>query len=97
MEKVLCGSNLQKNKVPTQSFLELAKEAVLRGVNMTIHYCDKYKNHTSRIIKPYEVLESDYDDSVLIKAYCYLRKEKRTFCLERIRDAVIYDPKPIIF
>lgn len=96
MSNVLHGSGLQKNKIEEPSFLEILKEAIEKKVKVMIHYCDRYHKHTSRIIKPTNILKSEYDNTTKIEAYCELRNDTRTFYLERIRDATIYDPKPII-
>jgi len=95
MGNVLYGSGLQKNKKDELSFLEIIKEAVSKGKELIIHYCDRYHNHTSRIIKPLKIMMNDYNNTTMIEAFCDLRNEKRTFYLERIRDAAIFDPKPI--
>ncbi len=95
-QKVLCGSGLQKNKPKEPSFLEIIKEALDKKKKLIIHYCDKFKKHTSRIITPLEIKLDEYNNTTQIIAYCHLRKNQRTFYLERIRDAAIYDLKPII-
>jgi len=93
---VLHGSGLQKNKTEEPSFLEIIKEAIEEKTKVIIHYCDRHHKHTSRIIKPTNIIKSEYDNTTKIEAYCELRNDTRTFYLERIRDATIYDPKPII-
>lgn len=97
MQKVLYGSGLQKNKREEPSFLELINQATTEGVQLVIHYCDRFHKHTSRIIKPIKVSLNKYNDTTIVEAYCKLRKAKRIFYLERMRDVAIYDPKPISF
>ena len=97
MQKVLYGSGLQKNKKEEPTLLELIKEAISTKVELVIHYCDRFHKHTSRIIKPIKVNLNEYDNTIGIEAFCKLRNAKRTFYLERIRDAAIYNPKPISF
>ena len=96
MQKVLYGSGLQKNKREEPTFLELINQAISEKLELVIHYCDKFHKHTSRIIKPIRINLNEYDNTVAVEAFCKLRKSKRTFYLERIRDAAIYDPKPIL-
>ena len=96
MQKVLYGSGLQKNKREEPTFLELINKAISEKLELVIHYCDKFHKHTSRIIKPIRINLNEYDNTVAVEAFCKLRKSKRTFYLERIRDAAIYDPKPIL-
>ena len=95
MGKVLSGSGLQKNKREEPSFLDIITEATSKEKELIIHYCDRYHNHTSRIIKPLKITANDYNNTTMIEALCNLRNKKRTFYLERIRDAAIYDPHPI--
>ncbi len=97
MQKVLYGSGLQKNKREEPSFLELINKAISEKLELVIHYCDRFQRHTSRIIKPIQIRLKEYDNTTIVEAYCKLRKAKRIFYLERIRDAAIYDPKPILF
>jgi len=96
MQKVLYGSGLQKNKKEKPSFLELINKAITEGVELVIHYCDRCHKHTSRIIKPIRLNFNKYDNTTTVEAFCKLRKAKRTFYLGRMRDAAIYDPKPIL-
>lgn len=97
MQKVLHGSGLQKNKKEEPTFLELIKEAISTKAELVIQYCDKFHKHTSRIIKPIKINLNKYDNTTSLEAFCKLRNAKRTFYLERIRDAAIYNPKPISF
>lgn len=95
MKKVLYGSGLQKNKKKKPNYLELINKAIAEGVDMVIHYCDRFHKHTTRIIKPKRIHFNKYDNTTTIEAFCKLRKAKRIFYMERMRDVAIYDPKPI--
>ncbi len=97
MKNVLYGSGIQKNKPIEISFLDSVNEAILKGRKLVIHYVDRFKKHTARTIKPIKIIRSDYDGTTKIEAFCDLRNAKRIFYLERMRDLVIYNPKPIIF
>lgn len=97
MKKVLYGSGLQKNKRKKPNFLELVNKAISKKLELVIHYCDRFHRHTSRIIKPIKINTNNYDNITRIEAMCRLRKAKREFYLERIRDMQIYDPKPLLF
>ncbi|MBC8484423.1 MAG: WYL domain-containing protein [Bacteroidetes bacterium] len=97
MKNVLYGSGKQKNKPVEPSFIDRINEAILKSKELVIHYCDRFKNHTSRIVKPTRIVKNEYNNTTKIEAFCKLRNEKRTFYLERIRDVTIYDPRPIMF
>ena len=94
---VLYGSGLQVNKPIQPSFIDTIKEAMVTKKRLVIHYCDRFKRHTSRIITPKRILLCAYNKTTQIEAYCHLRGAKRTFYLERMRDVAIYDPKPFCF
>lgn len=96
MKKVLCGSGLQKNKQNSSSYLDVIKTALNSGKKIIMHYCDAYKKHTVRMITPLNINFNEYNQSITINAMCHLRNEKRTFCLERIRDISIEDSRPIL-
>jgi hypothetical protein len=96
MKKVLYGSGLQKNKQIFPSYLEIIKSAYISGEKIIVHYCDAYKKHTVRMITPLKINTNEYNKKITIEAMCHLRNEKRTFCLDRIRDVSIEDPKPIL-
>lgn len=93
MQKVLYGSGLQKNKQEPPSFIEIIKEAISKNKKLILHYCDRTHKHTSRIITPKKIVVNDYNNTTQIESFCHLRKEKRTFYLERMRDIGIYDPE----
>ena len=57
----------------------LAKDTLL------IEYLDKSGNQTSRSIRTEEVYEYD-DDVLILRAWCYLRKDYRTFVSNRIQS-----------
>jgi hypothetical protein len=97
MQKVLYGSGLQKNKPPEPSFLDVINKAIDTCQKLIIHYCDRNKKHTSRVITPLRIKKNDYNNTTQIESFCELRDEKRTFSLERIRDAAIYNPTAICF
>jgi len=94
---VLCGTGMQKNKQETPPFLETIKEAINTRKKLILHYCDRNQKNSSRTINPLNIITNKYDNTTKIEAYCYLRKQKRTFCLERIRDVAIFDTKAICF
>jgi len=96
-QNVLYGSGLQKNKPIEKSFLDLIKEGLKTKKNLIIHYCDYNNKHTSRIITPKNIIINDYNKIICIESYCHLRKAKRTFNLNRIRDAAIFEPESISF
>ncbi|RLG91887.1 hypothetical protein DRO37_09675 [Candidatus Bathyarchaeota archaeon] len=95
MQKVLYGSGLQKNKHEPPSFIEIIKEAIFKNKKLILHYCDRTHKHTSRIITPQKIVVNDYNNTTQIESFCHLRKEKRTFYLERVRDIRIYDQEAI--
>lgn len=97
MQNVLCGSGLQKNKLEEPSFIDVIRKAFKSGTDLIIHYCDGNNKHTSRFITPLKIKENKYDGTTQIESFCHLRKEKRTFYLERIRDAAIYNQEAICF
>jgi transposase-like protein len=96
-QNVLYGSGLQKNKPVEISFLDLIKEGLKTKKNLVIHYCDYNNKHTSRIITPKNIITNDYNKRTCIESYCHMRKAKRTFNLDRIRDAAIFEPESISF
>lgn len=96
-KKVLYGSGLQKNRPTEPSFIDTIADAMEASKRLVIHYCDRNMKHTSRIITPKKVEECLYNKTTKVEAYCYLRRAKRTFYLERMRDVAIYDPKPFCF
>ncbi|KXA89106.1 hypothetical protein AKJ62_03750 [candidate division MSBL1 archaeon SCGC-AAA259D14] len=95
--KTLHGSGLQKDKPEKPSSIDTIKEAVKTGQQLAIHYCDRNRNHTSRVITPEKIEKSSYDGTTRVKAYCHLRDDERTFRLDRIRDLSIFDPDPYCF
>lgn len=48
------------------------------------------------MITPLNINFNEYNQLITINALCHLRNEKRTFCLERIRDISIEDSRPIL-
>jgi len=97
MQKVLYGSGIQKTKQERPSYLDIIKGAISTGRKLFIHYCDRKHKHTSRIITPTKVMFNEYNNTTQVEAFCHLRKEKRTFYLERIRDVAVYNLNPIWF
>jgi len=96
MNNVLHTSGEQKNKKIKPNFLNSTESAIILTQELVIHYVDAFKNHTSRIIKPLKIKKSEYNQKIKIEAFCNLRKEKRFFLLERIRDMAVYNPNYII-
>lgn len=96
-QKVLYGSGLQKNKPEPLSFMHIIQEAMQKGRKLVIHYCDRNHKHTSRVITPLEIKVNPYNNMTLIESFCSLRKEKRTFYLERIRDVIPYETNVLCF
>lgn len=97
MQNVLYSSGLQKNKPKEKSFLDLIKEGIKTDKNLIIHYCDSNHKHTSRIITPKKIITNDYNKLTHVESFCHKRNAKRSFNLDRIRDAVIFNPKSISF
>ena len=97
MQKVLYGSGQQKNKQEPPSFLTVIQETMKKGRKLVIHYCDRNHKHTSRVITPLEIKINPYNNTTLIESFCSLRKEKRTFYLERIRDVVPFETNVLCF
>jgi len=58
------------------------EEAIGRGARMRIRYLSGNQRETERVIRPLEV--EVLRDTVYLVAYCYLRKEERTFRMDRI-------------
>jgi len=97
MKKVLYGSGIQKNKPEPPQFLKIIQTAIQQNKDLVMHYCDANLKHTSRIITPLKITLNEYDNTTTIESFCHLRKDKRTFYLERIRDITIHDLTPICF
>lgn len=96
-KKVLYGSGLQKNRPAKPAFVDVIKDALAKEKDLVIHYCDRNRKHTARIITPLRIMRNDYNRTTQIESFCHLRKDKRTFYVERIRDVAVFDPKPICF
>ena len=99
MEKVLYGTGEQKKrknavKDKMQIFLTKIRLAIKFGMKLVLHYCDRNKKHTARIIKPERLEINEYDGLYSLYAYCEKREDKRTFLLDRIRDMDFFNPKP---
>ncbi len=92
--KTLARSGLQKNEQEKSPNETIIKDAIENDWKLAIHYRDRNRNHTSRVISPLELDRNSYDDIVRIKAHCHLRDAERTFLLGRIRDLSIFDPDP---
>ncbi|KXB01807.1 hypothetical protein AKJ41_00060 [candidate division MSBL1 archaeon SCGC-AAA259O05] len=95
--KTLHGSGLQKDKPEEPPPIDTIKKAVKTGQQLAIHYCDRNRNHTSRVITPEKIEKNSYDGTTRIKAHCHLRDAHRTFRLDRIRDLSIFNPDPYCF
>ncbi|KXA93078.1 hypothetical protein AKJ66_02890, partial [candidate division MSBL1 archaeon SCGC-AAA259E22] len=92
---VLKGNGEQKKteeKKPSK--LDTIDRAIRENKDVSIHYRDRRKRHTSRTITPLELVHNDYDNTTKVIAYCHLRDEKRTFYLERIQNITLRDPTP---
>lgn len=96
MTKVLYGSGLQKNKPEKPNFLKTIQNAMQLGRNLSIHYRDANKKHTSRVITPLKINVCEYDNTTQLESFCHLRNAKRTFYLDRMIEVVICDPRPIL-
>ncbi len=97
VSKVLYGSGLQKYKPDKPSYEERVRTAIENGLQLVIHYCDRQRRHTSRVISLMNLEKSSYDNVIRLTAYCHLRDDERTFLLERIRDMALFDPNPYCF
>lgn len=91
---VLKGNQTNKKTKENRSKLELIKQALEENKEISIHYRDRRKRHTSRSIMPLELTHNEYDNTNQLTAYCNLREEKRTFYVERIRNITIEEPEP---
>ncbi|KXA95953.1 hypothetical protein AKJ39_05285, partial [candidate division MSBL1 archaeon SCGC-AAA259J03] len=92
---VLKGNGTQKKtKKKKPSKLDTIDRAIRENKDISIHYRDRRKRHTSRTITPLELVHNDYDDTTKVIAYCHLRDGKRTFYLERIQNITLRDPTP---
>lgn len=95
LNKVMYPSGLQKNKIDHPSYHSIIEQAIHNGKKLIIHYCDAYHKHTSRVIIPIAIKQNTFNNTAQVESYCELRKENRTFYLDRIRDIAIYDPEAI--
>jgi predicted DNA-binding transcriptional regulator YafY len=57
-------------------------EAIYAGRKLQLTYVDKGGNRTTRLVTPIQVM--GLADYIYLRAYCHLRKEERTFRLDRI-------------
>jgi DNA polymerase III epsilon subunit family exonuclease len=57
-------------------------EAIYAGKRLNLTYVDKGGKRTTRIVTPIQVM--GLADYIYLRAYCHLRKEERTFRLDRI-------------
>ncbi|MBN1302815.1 MAG: WYL domain-containing protein [Anaerolineales bacterium] len=68
-------------------------EAIHSGKRLLITYVDGKGDQTQRWITPIQVL--GMEDYIYLRAYCHLRKEERTFRLDRLVEVRIEtDPNP---
>jgi len=71
---VLKGNGAQrKTEEKKPSKLEDVKQAIREKKDISIHYRDRRKRHTSRTITPLELVHNDYDNTAKVVAHCYLR------------------------
>lgn len=91
---VLKGNEVTDKTKDNRSIIELIRGAIREGKDISIHYCDRRRRHTSRSITPLELVHSEYNDTSKLTAYCHLREEERTFYVERIRNITIQEPTP---
>lgn len=57
-------------------------ELIFSGKNLLLRYADKNGEYSSREITPIDV--QGLSDYIYLRAYCHLRREERTFRLDRI-------------
>lgn len=96
-QKVLYGTGSQKRENKQGiiiTILNKINKAISGGYKMVLHYCDRLKRHTSRMIIPKRVTKNEFNGLYTLHAYCEKRKEDRTFLLQRIKDIDIFDPAP---
>lgn len=69
----------------------LIYNAYLKNFPVVIDYQDRFQHRTTRMIKPKTIEKDSYSGQMIIRAYCYLRQDERTFVLNRICDAIKCD------
>lgn len=76
------------------SELELVRKAISESKNIEFMYCKpSEKIFKKRVIRPSQILEIDheydFDTTLCVRGYCYLREDERTFAFKRMQDLKI--------
>ncbi|MGC8971590.1 MAG: WYL domain-containing protein [bacterium] len=84
---------LSEKKVPLEEKIKIIEKAIEKEANLSITYLKPSDEKSKRIIKPYKIGEFSYNGKTFlgVSAYCYKRKEDRTFRIDRILEIEILD------
>ena len=79
---------LGEKRTPLKKKIKLIKEAIENKNKLEIVYLKTCDQKTKRVILPIKVGEMEYCQKryLGVEAYCFLRKEKRTFRIDRILE-----------
>ncbi len=76
------------------SELELVRQAISASKNIEFMYCKPSETiFKKRVVRPAQILEIDheydFDTTLCVRGYCYLRKDERTFAFKRMQELKI--------
>lgn len=82
---------LSEKKIPLEEKIKIIEQAINEDAHLSITYLKPNDVKSRRIIKPYEIGEFSYNGKTFlgVSAYCYERKENRTFRIDRILELEI--------
>jgi transcription elongation factor Elf1 len=67
---------------------QIVGESLGRRFPLVISYKDSGGRRTSRMLEPLELTKDPYTEHLYLRAYCWLRREERTFRVDRILKAM---------
>ncbi len=85
-------TKFQYRKADQRSSLDdrrrIIRDALTRGINLEIIYLKPDDTKSRRVVRPISIEEMEYRGKAFegLRAYCYLRKEERSFRIDRILE-----------
>jgi len=82
-------------KLPVEVKRKRIKEAIKNSQWLEMIYLKPDDSKSQRVVRPLSLSRMEYGGKTFegLRAYCFLRKEERTFRLDRILDLKIIEPE----
>jgi len=77
---------LSEKRMPMEEKIRFIEKAIKQGKNLEIEYLKPGDERSVRVVTPEKVVKEKYRgvEFMALKGYCHLRKQNRTFRIDRI-------------